>query len=377
MVARRVRYKHCIEDVDRHGNVRVYFRPPGEKKQRIRATPGTPEFDRIHAALLTGEPTTLGGDTTEKVLSSVGAKSDTLRWLVIQYLKSPEFRRLKAITRARRSSILERICLMPHPSTGDMFGTKLFSGMRPKHIRNYFRDHDIHHPEAGNGMVKALRQLFQFAISEELADNNPAKDVPYLRSGSTGFHTWTIEEVNQYRARHPIGTKARLAMDLLLFTGQRRSDIVTFGRQHGKESITFTQFKNRDRKPITLTIPILPPLRKSIDAAPTGDLTYLVTIFNKPFTSNGFGNWFKDRCVEADLRHCSAHGLRKAGATFAAENGATERQLMSMFGWTDSKQPTKYTRAANQKLIASGSMNLLIPAQTENEKVPLLGERGE
>jgi hypothetical protein len=53
----------------------------------------------------------------------------------------------------------------------------------------------------------------------------------------------------------------------------------------------------------------------------TGDLTFLVTKHGKPFTANGFGNWFRDRCDEARLPQCSAHGLRKAGATIAAENG--------------------------------------------------------
>lgn len=75
-----------------------------------------------------------------------------------------------------------------------------------------------------------------------------------------------------------------------------------------------------------------------LDATLTGELAFLVTAFGKPYTSNGFGHWFRKQCDEAGLKHCSAHGLRKTGAALAAENGATERQLMAIFGWTAMKE---------------------------------------
>ena len=81
-------------------------------------------------------------------------------------------------------------------------------------------------PETGNARVKALRRVFAHAIDNDLADRNPAKDVPYIKTGSQGFHSWTIEEVRQYEEHHPKGSKGRLALGLLLFTGQRRADVV-------------------------------------------------------------------------------------------------------------------------------------------------------
>jgi integrase len=115
------------------------------------------------------------------------------------------------------------------------------------------------------------------------------------------------------------------------------------------------------RKPVTLSVPILPELQSILDATPSGHLTFLVTEFGKPFTSNGFGNRFRKWCDEANLTHASAHGLRKAGAAIAAENGATERQLMAIFGWSTPKE------AARQKVLAGRGMRLLVPDQKENE----------
>jgi hypothetical protein len=64
-------------------------------------------------------------------------------------------------------------------------------------------------------------------------------------------------------------------------------------------------------------------------------------------------------CDDAKLPHCSAHGLRKAGAVIAAENGATSAQLQAVFGWTTSEQSDHYTRAAERKKLATAGAELL------------------
>lgn len=119
-----------------------------------------------------------------------------------------------------------------------------------------------------------------------------------------------------------------------------------------------------NRSPVTLEIPILPILEKEIRAAPTGNLTFLVTAFNRPFTIKG-GNKMRDWCEEAGLPYCSAHGLRKAGAARAAENGATAHQLQSIFGWRTLAEAERYTKAAEQKRMAGVAMGLL--ARTEGD----------
>nr|WP_280526045.1 tyrosine-type recombinase/integrase [Methylobacterium soli] len=136
--------------------------------------------------------------------------------------------------------------------------------------------------------------------------------------------------------------------------------------------LRYTQHKGRNSKPMTLEVPLLPVLRAAIDACPSAHLTFLVTERGQPFTSNGFGNKMKDWCKEAGLSHCSSHGLRKAGATLAAENGATERQLMAMFGWRTSKMAELYTRKAEQKRLAGGAMHLIdFEREAGSDSVPL------
>jgi len=366
----RLRIKYVWEDVDRHGNVRRYFVRTGQKKIRLRAAPGTREFADEYEKALKADPDKV---TLEKTWRSSAARG-SLRWLIEQYYGSSEFKGLDPSTQKARRGILDSLCEEPISNENpDTIGSLPFASMPTAKVRA-LRDRKSDLPEAANGRVKALRQVFKYAIAAEIpgADRNSARDVPYIKTGSQGFYTWTIEEVRQYIDRHPIGTKAYLALALLLFTGQRRSDVVAFGRQHTKNGwLTFTQRKNRNRKPVTLSIPVLPWLQAAIDAGPCGDLTYLVTEFGRPFTSNGFGNKFRDWCDHAGLPHCTAHGLRKAGACIAAENGATEKQLMAIFGWQTMKEAAHYTKMANQKRLAASAMSLLSIDQIENETLPL------
>ncbi len=182
------------------------------------------------------------------------------------------------------------------------------------------RDRKTGAPGAANNRRKYLSAMFGYAVEHKLMRMNPARDVRKVAYATTGFHTWSVDEVSQLEKRHPIGTKARLA--LLLYLGVRRGDAVTLGRQHVKPGwLRTVPRKTRHIRSVASEKPVLPVLADIIAKSPVGSMTLLETEYGKPYTAAGFGGWFRDRCDEAGLRHCSAHGLRKAGATIAAEKG--------------------------------------------------------
>jgi integrase len=341
----------CVEDTDRHGNVRIYYRAKGAKKVRLRGMPWTPEFMAAYDEAMGAAP--------KPTRSVIGVA--TWRWLCIKYFSDcPDYKRLDPRTRHVRRLVLESTFDEPiAPGSPKRFRDIPVSKLTADAVE-VLRDRKFDKPEAANSRVKAIRQVFKFAVRKKFVPFDPARDVPYIRTGSTGYHTWTVEEVRQFEERHPIGSKARLALALLVFTGQRRSDVVRFGKQHVTDGkLTFTQQKGRNRKPKKLTLPILPGLRFLIDASPCGDLTFLVNDLNRPFSEAGFGNKFRDWCNQAGLRHCTAHGLRKAGATIAANNGATSSQLMAIFGWDSIRMAELYTRGADQQRLADDAMHLI------------------
>jgi integrase len=352
----------CVEDRDRHGNIRIYYRVKGRPKVRLRGTPWTAEFMTEYAA---------AKDHSAKARITE-ITSGTWRSLCVKYFSEyADYLRLDKRTQRVRRGLLEATFDEPiAPGSSKSFGDFPLSHMTEDAVE-VLRDRKLHRPEAANARLKAIRQVFKFGVKKKLAPRNPARDVEYFKSGSTGFPIWTLEEVHQFEARHPFGSKARLALALMLFTGQRRSDIIRFGKQHAKGGrLTFTQHKGRNRKPKRLTLPILPALQRVIDATPCGDLTYLVNEWGRPFTDAGFGNWFRDRCVEAGVPG-RAHGLRKAGATIAANNGATSRQLMAIFGWETLKEAERYTRGADQWRLAEAAMHMLeVPEQNSTKVCP-------
>ena len=290
--------------------------------------------------------------------------------LCVSYFGSAEYKRLDERGQRVRRQILDRFRVKN--------GANRASALKPKDLFQ-ISDAMVDRPEAFNGLLKALRAVYKAGVRRQLIEANPAAAVPLLPSKNPdGFHSWTMEEIAQFEARHPIGTKPRLALALLLYTAQRRSDVVLFGKQHVKDGwLSFTQQKNRKRRPVHLEIPIVAELQAIIDATPSAGLTFLSTRTGGNFTADSFGNMFRKWCNEAGLPHCSAHGLRKATAARLAETGATELEIMAITGHRTSKEVVHYTRAASQRTRAETAFGRLSGARRANEKVPPTAATGE
>ncbi len=351
----RIRLHYVTTDVDRHGNVRYYFRKRGvATKIRLPGQPGSAEFMAAYQAALNGHslPVVNQKRTVER---------GSLTWLVQQYFASGEFRHdLGGRTQTSRRRYLETILAEPI-SSDDVrpIGMLPFAEM-PSGVVRRLRDQKAGTPEVANAWLKSLKVLFSWAVDAELAELNPTLSVKKLERKGEGWHAWTEEEVLQFEDHFPVGTRARLALALLIYTGQRRQDVVLFGRQHIRDNcLCFTQNKNRERKPQTLRIPLLPVLARIIEATPSEGLTFLLSKRGAPYSGDRFGKQFKEWCVEADLPHCCVHGLRKAAAERIAENGATVNQMMAIFGWRDPRMAIFYTQRAEQRRLAAAAMPLL------------------
>lgn len=335
--------KYVVEDTDRHGNVRLYYRRDG-RKTRLRGPIGSAEFLTDYRAASNPK-----APSTPKVPNPGRMTPGSFKWLCTQYYKSAMWAELGPTTQKARRAVLERFA--DHKGAGE----KPIKLMLARHIRNR-RDDLMATPEAANTMVKALRQLFRFAVRYDHLETNPAADVELMRSKSEGYHSWSLAEIAKFEETHSIGTTARLAFALALYTAQRRSDVIQFGKQHVRNGwLIFTQYKGRERHPVRLEIPIIPELQKIIDASDTGDLTFLRTAYRRAFTDNGFGNRFREWCDKAGLPHCSVHGLRKAAAARLAELGCTEFEIMAITGHQTSKEVTRYTKAASQRTRAEAA----------------------
>ena len=186
--------------------------------------------------------------------------------------------------------------------------------------------------------------------SRKLVRQDPTWGVKVKVPHSDGHHTWSEEEVAQFETMHPVGSKARLALALGLYTAQRRGDVVRMGRQHIRNGELAVR---QEKTNAALLIPVLPELAAIIDATPTGHLTLLVTRTGKSYGANNFSQQFRVWCDAAGLPpECSFHGLRKLALVRLADAGKTVHQIAAVSGHKTLKEVERYTRAADQRRLA-------------------------
>lgn len=336
----------------RHKTVVYYYRVG--KGPRVRLPDyGTPEFDDAYQACLKGEP-------VSRIRGANQITSGTLRWLVVEYKQSPHFRNeINAVTQRRRDSIfLEMV---------ELSGDRKLSAITQKDIINAREKRArTGAGHAANAFLKAIRPMFAYAKMRGWIEVDPTRDVDFVKAKIIGHRPWDIEDVIKYEKRHPVGTMANLAMRVLLFTGLRRSDAIQLGKQHIRAGrVQFRPNKTKDTSGVTVTFTALPPLLEAIEATRTGDLAFLVSETGQPFASGAsFGNWFKERCDEAEVPS-RAHGLRKTGPVMAAQAGASASELMAMWGWATLAQAEHYTRTANKEILGGSAASKLMTGYTD------------
>ena len=341
MPQKREKYVH--RDESRHGQIRWYFHPPGQPKVRLPGLYGSHEFS---AALAKARDKALDEPTPQKA----GSKG-SVAWLWQRYQEVPAWKGLAEATRRQRLNIMKPVLAA--------IGDRPAASIRKKDV---VASRDKRTPTQGRNFLDAIRGMYEWGTEAELIPHDPTAGISYpKREKGPGFLPWTEDEIDRYYSCWPLGTRQRVWIDVLLYTGGRRGDAVLIGRQHVRNGIaTFWTEKSGER--IEVTIPILPILQASLDAGPCGDLAFICGERGKPLTKESFGNMFKAACRAANINEGkkSAHGLRKVAATRAAENGATAHQLMAIFGWTDIKTAELYTKAANRRRLSHEGISALV-----------------
>jgi integrase len=361
----------------------------------LRADYGTAEFWAEYQAALASTPR-----------QPVAPHEGTLAWLIARYRETTAWSYLSAATRRQRENIFAHVL--------ETAGQQPFAKITTATIMAG-RDRRAATPSQARHFLDAMRGLFRWAVRARLVKIDPTAGVADPpRPNNDGFAVWTEEDIAAYESRWPIGTRQRVWLDVLIYTGLRRGDAVRFGRQHIRNGIGTIKTEKTGTE---VTLPILPVLSKTLEAGPCGDLTFIAGENGRPLTKESFGNLFRSACRAAGLRGRSAHGLRKAAATRAANAGATVAELTgdihvgndllngtlavierrqtrlesitatscqfqvldilvrsdryprhistleAIFGWSGGRMASLYTRAADRRRLAQGAMHKLANGQ--------------
>jgi integrase len=177
-------------------------------------------------------------------------------------------------------------------------------------------------PGAALSILKMLRVLIRHAINIGWLKNDPSLGIK--RPKIQRIRSWTDEEIETYRNHWALGTKQRLAFELFLNTGRRRSDVVRMAWSHitAENKIIVLQQKTGRR----LLIPLHRDLLTVIAATKRAHISILTTMYGSPFTVDGFSQWMRDGITAAGLPlDCQPHGLRKATGDASQRLGQLRR----------------------------------------------------
>lgn len=311
----------------RHGKWVYYFRIGKGERTRLPVY-GAHDFDEAYKAALAGKPLPVQKPAT--------ADTKSLKWLVERHMESARWSSLSVATRKQQGLFFQQAV----SKSGNADYRSITRATIEKAI-----DKRKSTPFLANNFLKAMRSLFSWAVTNNHMDVDPTVGVARVKAKSDGFPAWDDADVVLFCNTYPIGTKPRLAFELILQTGLRRSDICRAGRQHMNGNV-LTIRTVKTGAVITSEFP--DQLLEIIRQTKTGEMAFIVGEHGNPFTVESFGNWFGECCRAAGIAK-SAHGIRKLSATLAANGGISAHDLMAQFGWSTAQQAEVYTKGADRK----------------------------
>jgi integrase len=336
--------------IDRHGKVRHYFRRGG-KRTPLPGLPGSEQFMAAYQAAEARAPapvTDIGASRTEP---------GTINALVVLYYKSADWNAHDPGTRKDRRPIIERFRVAN--------GNKRVALLHRDHIEKMMAD--IPNLYARRHWLKAIRPLLKSAIPSMRKDDPTAGIAGVKLPKTKGHHSWTDDEIQQYRDYWPLGTPQRLVMEFALEAVSRRCEVVRLGPQHVKDGRIRIERSHGSKD---VDIPVSPELQAACEAMPKGHALYLTTAHGEPRSAGALGHDFAKWATEAGLpNRCRMHGLKKGGMRRLADAGATTHELMAISGHRDLSMVQLYCADYNDKKLADSGMKKKVGGQIENAEV--------
>jgi len=330
-----------------NGAVRYLFRRRGFKAIPLRGPLYSEDFwedYKLALGTVPDRPHEIGAART--VTGSIGA-------VVVTFYKSEAWSNLTPASQATFRPVIEKFRAR--------HGSKRVAVLQPAHIAHMLAA--VPKLSARDKMLKAIRLLMTFAIPS-LRKDDPTAGISITLPKTKGHHSWTDEEIAQFRVHWPLGTEARLTMEFALETTSRRSEVARLGPQHIKAGRIKIERCHRSRD---VDIRITPALQAAIDAMPKAHLTFLINARGKPYTSDHLAKQFAKWATAAGLpAWCRLHGLKKGGMRRIAERGVTTHELQSISGHKTLAMIQHYTDAVDRSKLADSAYEKLVKG-TESE----------
>jgi len=322
---------------DRHGKVRVYFRRARGRRIPLPSTIGSSEFNAAYQAALAGHFASAYGKPSRPAPGTIAA-------LIVSYMQGASYISLRMTTKVGYATRIEAL--------RTQHGHRTVPGLTRERIITGILQPYADRPGAALSILKMLRVLIRHAINLGWLKHDPSLGIK--RPKTDGVRSWTDAEIEIFEKRWPLASKQRLAFALMLYTGQRRSDVhrMTWADVSGG-TIRVVQQKT-GRK---LALPLHRELLSALLAANRDHVMIISTEYGKPFTVDGYSQWMRNAITAAGLPlECQPHGLRKAAGRRLAEAGCSAHEIMAVLGHKTLSEAERYTRDADQMHLASAAV---------------------
>jgi integrase len=328
--------------------MRHYLRRPGKPRVPLPGIPGSTAFMAAYESA-----------TADHAPSPVANrhKEGTVGYLVTRFYRSAAFTNLAQSTQKAYRIILDKF------ATED--GHRLVRDMPRAVAADIIEQIGATRPGMANLTTATLRRLFSYAIKLEMRADNPFVGLDPYQGGE--HRAWTQQELSSYESTWPIGTRERLAFDLLLFTGQRVGDVATMRRA---DILSGAIPIRQEKTGAVLSLPVHANLLRSLNACPTDGSAPLNRTDGRPATKRNISALVARAAAAAGLpRDCKTHGLRKAALTRLADLGSSTHEIAAVSGHKSLREVERYTATANQLRLARTAMARVPSEQSDDASV--------
>jgi enterobacteria phage integrase len=319
---------------DRHGKLRHYFRR-GNQKGSLPGLPGSPEFMEAYANYLGSE---------EAQPKTIPTAEHTFGRLVTAFYASRKYKDVKRSSQRTYGYALEPLAAA--------YG-HLEAQITHQQAEKLIADIGASKPALANLTRAVLRMVYNVAVKERLVEYNPFIGIRAFKTGT--IHTWTESELRQFEDYWKIGTRQRLAYELLLCLDQRTGDTARMKRsdiENGELHVV------QEKTGTPLILPVTQNLVLAMRACPQNGFHLICQQNGRPLSTNGLAAIMNRAIKKCGLPgRCVPHGLRKAAIRRMAEDGKSTKEISAVSGHKSLKEIERYSQAADQRLLARRAMN--------------------
>ncbi len=328
----KLQYLECFTA---RGRPFYYYRRNGQR-HKLPGDPSKVEFFEAYNRLHTDYEKSLNGGGDMMQPNSTAA-------VIRDYKQSADFKNLSAASKRNYGMYLDRI--------QEKFGPIPIEGFTRKVVRKW-RDSMADNPSVANHALAVMRKLLNFAYEEGKISSNPALRFRKMKTGV--WHPWPQEEISRFRQAAP--AHMVLALELGLYTGQRRGDILAMRWSQVREGgIDLTQGKTGARLWIPMHRDLLAAINKAAENKTA--LSIVTTGAGRPWKANEFSKEFRKVCKNAGVSgQYVFHGLRKNATIKLLEAGCTTAQVKAITGHATDEMVNHYGAEVNQKKLARQAM---------------------